>query len=146
MAEDKLLCKTWLTIEMDPTTDTDQTRETYWVRMKEFFDANNTSVNERTLRSLWSCWSDINTDCEKWTGMQANVDEINPSGTNDTDRVSNAICLLTSTHVCCSTCLILFVCCSPLHMFVVLYVSFYFFVAHLLSLICSVEHHGSRHA
>jgi hypothetical protein len=43
MAEDKLLCKTWLTIGMDPTTGTDQTRETYWMRMKEYSDANNTS-------------------------------------------------------------------------------------------------------
>jgi hypothetical protein len=65
MAEDKLLCKTWLTIGMDPTTSTDQTRETYWMRIKEYFDANNTSRNERTMRSLWSRWSVINTDCQK---------------------------------------------------------------------------------
>jgi hypothetical protein len=29
IAEDKLLCKTWLTIGIDPTTGYDQTRETY---------------------------------------------------------------------------------------------------------------------
>jgi hypothetical protein len=29
IAEDKLLCKTWLTIRMDPTTGTDQTRGAY---------------------------------------------------------------------------------------------------------------------
>jgi hypothetical protein len=113
IAEEKFLCKIWLTIGMDPTTGTDQTREAYWVRMKEFFDAHNTSGNERTMHSLRSCWSGINTDCQKWAGVQANVDEINPSGTNDTDRVSNSICLLIiSTHVCCSIGLILFVCCS----------------------------------
>jgi hypothetical protein len=89
--EDKLLCKTWLTIGMDPTTSTDQTKETYWMRMKEYFDANNTSGNEHTARSLWSRWSVINTDYQKWAGVQANVDEINPSGTNDTDWVSNSI-------------------------------------------------------
>jgi hypothetical protein len=42
MVKDKLLCKTWLTTGMDPMTGTDQTRETYWMRMK-YFDANNTS-------------------------------------------------------------------------------------------------------
>jgi hypothetical protein len=88
---------------MDPTTGTDQTRETYWMRMKESFDAQNTSGNERIGHSLRSRWSVINTDCQKWAGVQANVDEINPSGTNDTDRVSNSIYLLIiSTHVCCS--------------------------------------------
>jgi hypothetical protein len=103
IAEDKLLCKIWLTIGMDPTTGTDQTRETYWMRMKELFDANNTSGIERTMRSLRSRWSNINTDCQKWAAVQANIDEINPSGTNDIDRVSNSICLLIiSTHVCSS--------------------------------------------
>jgi hypothetical protein len=103
IAEDKLLCKTWLTIGMDPTTGSDQTRETYWMRMKEFFDANNTSGNEHTMHSLRSCWSGINTDCQKWAGVQANVDVINPSGTNDNDRVSNFTSLLIiSTHNCCS--------------------------------------------
>jgi hypothetical protein len=103
MAEYKLLCKTWLIIGMDPTTDTDQTRETYWMRMKEYFDANNTSRNERTMRSLQPRWSVINTNCQKWVGVQAGVDVINPSGTNDMDRVRNSICLLLiSTHVCCS--------------------------------------------
>jgi hypothetical protein len=94
IAEDKLLCKTWLTIGMDPTTGTDQKGETYWMRMKEYFDANNTSGNERTMRSLRSRWSDINTDCQKWAGVQANVDVINPSGTNEMDRVSNSTTML----------------------------------------------------
>jgi hypothetical protein len=94
IVENKLVCKTWLTIGMDPTTGTDQTRETYWMRMKEYFDASNTSRYERNMRSLLSRWSVINTDCQKWAGVQTHVDEINPSGTNDTDRVSNYICLL----------------------------------------------------
>jgi hypothetical protein len=94
IAEDKLLCKTWLTIGMDPTTGTDQKGETYWMRMKEYFDANNTSGSKRTMRSLWSRWSGINTDCQKWSAVLANVDVINPSGTNEMDRVSNSTNLL----------------------------------------------------
>jgi hypothetical protein len=91
IAKDKLICKAWLTIGMDPSTSTDQTRETYWMRMKEYFDANNRSGNLRTMRSLWSRWSVINADCQKWEGVQADVDEINPSGTNAMDRVSCSI-------------------------------------------------------
>ncbi|XP_071683654.1 uncharacterized protein [Lolium perenne] len=90
IAEDKLLCKTWLTIGMDPTTGTDQTRETYWMRMTEYFNTHNTSGNERTMRSLRSRWSGINTDCQKWAGVQANIDVLNPSGTNENDRNSMA--------------------------------------------------------
>jgi hypothetical protein len=90
IAEDKLLCKTWLTIIMDPTIGTDQKGETYWMRMKEYFDTNNTSGSERTMRSLRSRWSGIDTDCQKWAGVQANVVVINPSGTNEMDRVSNS--------------------------------------------------------
>jgi hypothetical protein len=54
MEEDKLLCQTWLQIGMDPVVGTDQKRNTYWMRMKEYFDAHNTSGNECTDRSLWS--------------------------------------------------------------------------------------------
>jgi hypothetical protein len=95
IAKDKLLCKTWLTIGMDPTTDTDQKGDTYWMRMKEYFDANNTSGNEQSMCSLRSRWSGINTDCQKWAGVQANVDVIKPNGTNEMDRVSNSTTMLT---------------------------------------------------
>nr|XP_051229030.1 uncharacterized protein LOC127346810 [Lolium perenne] len=90
VAEDKLLCKTWLTIGMDPTTGTDQTRETYWLRMTEYFNTHNTSGNERTMHSFRSRWSGINNDCQKWAGVQANIDVLNPSGTNENDRNSMA--------------------------------------------------------
>jgi hypothetical protein len=76
IAEDKLLCKTCLTIGIDPTIGTNQKGETYWMRMKEYFEANNTSGSERTMRSLRSHWSGINTDCQKWAGVQANVDAL----------------------------------------------------------------------
>ena len=37
--EDVVLCNTWLYVSMDSTVATDQTRDTYWFRMKEYFDA-----------------------------------------------------------------------------------------------------------
>ncbi|KAK1667784.1 hypothetical protein QYE76_055943 [Lolium multiflorum] len=89
IAEDKLLCKTWLKIGMDPTTGTDQTRETYWMRMTEYLNTHTSGI-ERTMRSLRSRWSGINTDCQKWAGVQANIDVLNPSGTNENDRNSMA--------------------------------------------------------
>ena len=43
---------------------------------------------DRFERSLRSRWSTINSDCQKWAAVQKAVDKINPSGTNEDDRVS----------------------------------------------------------
>jgi hypothetical protein len=90
MTEDRLLCKTWLTIGMDPTTGTNQIRDLL-DEDDRVLDANNTSGNMRTIHSLRSRWSVINADCQKWASVQAGVDEINPSGTNNMDMISCSI-------------------------------------------------------
>ena len=36
--EDVVLCKTWLDVSRDPSVEGDQSREAYWLRMKEHFD------------------------------------------------------------------------------------------------------------
>jgi hypothetical protein len=72
---------------MNPAVGTDQTKDTYWIRMKEYFDANNLSGIDRTERSLRSHWSAINANCQKLAGVQKDIDVINPSGTNEVDRV-----------------------------------------------------------
>ena len=56
--------------------------------MKEHFDARNVSGIDRSNRSLRSRWSTINSDCQKWAACQKAVDKLNPSGTNEDDRVS----------------------------------------------------------
>uniref|UniRef100_A0A453SXL9 Uncharacterized protein n=1 Tax=Aegilops tauschii subsp. strangulata TaxID=200361 RepID=A0A453SXL9_AEGTS len=43
---------------------------------------------DRSERSLRSRWSTINLDCQRWTACQKAVDKLNPSGTNEDDRVS----------------------------------------------------------
>ncbi|KAE8780478.1 Alternative oxidase 1a, mitochondrial [Hordeum vulgare] len=84
--EDILLCNTWLQVSRDVGVGGGQSRDAYWIRMKEHFDLYNKSVNECTKRSLRSRWSIINTDCQKWTAVVKAVDTLNPSGTNDQDR------------------------------------------------------------
>ncbi|XBH85745.1 hypothetical protein VPH35_073585 [Triticum aestivum] len=56
--------------------------------MKEHFDLHNKSGIDRSERSLRSRWSTINRDCQKWAAALKAVDKLNPSGTNDMDRVS----------------------------------------------------------
>lgn len=86
--DDLLLCETYLNVSLDAAVATAQTFNAYWDRMKEYYDTHNKSGIERSNRSLRSRWSLINTDCQKWAGAMAAVDALNPSGTNDVDRVS----------------------------------------------------------
>uniref|UniRef100_A0A8I7B4W1 No apical meristem-associated C-terminal domain-containing protein n=1 Tax=Hordeum vulgare subsp. vulgare TaxID=112509 RepID=A0A8I7B4W1_HORVV len=88
--DDKLLCNTWLQVSRDPSVGGDQSRDAYWGRMKEHFDAQNVSGIDRSKRSLRSRWSTINSDCQKWAAAQKAVDKLNPSGTNEDDRYNIA--------------------------------------------------------
>uniref|UniRef100_A0A8I6XJD1 No apical meristem-associated C-terminal domain-containing protein n=1 Tax=Hordeum vulgare subsp. vulgare TaxID=112509 RepID=A0A8I6XJD1_HORVV len=84
--DDILLCNTWLQVSRDPSIRGDQSRDAYWGRMKEHFDAHNVSGIDRSERSLRSRWSTINSGCQKWAAAQKAVDKLNPSGTNEDDR------------------------------------------------------------
>jgi hypothetical protein len=73
---------------MDPATNIDQTRDTYWVRIKELYGKICKRGCKRTDISLRYCWSTINTDCSKWSGVLTVIEKMNPSGTNEKDMVS----------------------------------------------------------
>ncbi|KAE8800195.1 putative receptor protein kinase ZmPK1 [Hordeum vulgare] len=88
MDEDVLLCNTWLKVCRDSTVGGDQSRDAYWIRMKEHFDLYNKSGIDRMERSLRYRWSTINKDCQKWAAALKAVDTLNPSGTNDRDTIS----------------------------------------------------------
>ncbi|XP_048556744.1 uncharacterized protein LOC125537468 [Triticum urartu] len=88
--DDILLCNTWLQVSRDTSVGGDQSRDAYWNRMKEHFDARNVSGIDRSNRSLRSRWSTINSDCQRWAACQKAVDKLNPSGTNEDDRYNIA--------------------------------------------------------
>lgn len=90
--EDKLIVLAWKKVGLDPAVGTEQPKDTYWRRMKEFFDARNNTGNVRTVISIRHRWGTISTDCQKWSACLTHVDHLNPSGTNGGDRVS--VCFL----------------------------------------------------
>nr|XP_045090193.1 uncharacterized protein LOC109759594 [Aegilops tauschii subsp. strangulata] len=63
----------------------DQMVNTYWQRIKEYFDERNTSGHFRSSDSLRQRWSTINAECQKWAGCLSNVARMNPSGCGDSD-------------------------------------------------------------
>jgi hypothetical protein len=87
MAEDILICTAWKKIGLDPAVGTEQPKDAYWRKMNEFFDAPNMTWNELTGASIHHRWGIIFTDCQKWSGCLSHLDTLNPSGTNDKDRV-----------------------------------------------------------
>ena len=86
--DDVLLCNTWLNVSLDAAVATAQTMNTYWDRMMMYYNTHNKSGIERSNRSLRSRWSLINSECQRWTAAMTAVDALNPSGTNEIDRVS----------------------------------------------------------
>ena len=46
--DDILLCNTWLQVSRDPSVGGDQSRDAYWLRMKEHFDVRNVSGIDRS--------------------------------------------------------------------------------------------------
>ncbi|KAE8800807.1 UDP-glycosyltransferase 73C6 [Hordeum vulgare] len=77
-------------VSRDPSIGGHQSRDAYWGRMKEYFDAQNVSGIDRSERSLRSRWSTINSDCQKWAAAQKAVDKLNPNVTNEDDRYNIA--------------------------------------------------------
>ena len=102
--DDILLCNTWLQVSRDPSVGGDQSRDAYWNRMKGHFDARNMSGIDRSNRSLRSRWSTINSDCQRWAAYQKAVDKLNPSGTNEDDRVSVISSYMLVLNLLCFAC------------------------------------------
>ena len=66
MHEEILLCNTWLHVSMDANIGGDQSRDAYWIRMKEHFDLHNKSGIDHPSRFFCSRWSTINKDYQRW--------------------------------------------------------------------------------
>lgn len=64
-AEDVLICTAWKKISQDASVGSDQTVNTYWQRIKEYFDERNTSGHFRPSDSLRQRWSTINAERQK---------------------------------------------------------------------------------
>ncbi|CAL5039465.1 unnamed protein product [Urochloa decumbens] len=90
VAEDEALVRAWQAISLDPITGDEQPGATYWKRIWDHFQCNNTSGIFRSQVSLNHRWQTIQVCCTRWADALAQVDRINPSGTNARDKVNIA--------------------------------------------------------
>ncbi|KAI4999639.1 hypothetical protein ZWY2020_004228 [Hordeum vulgare] len=84
-AEDVLIRTAWKKVSQDASIGSDQTVNTYWQCIKDYFDERNTSGHFRSSDSIRQRWSTINAECQKWVGCLSNVARMNPSGCGDSD-------------------------------------------------------------
>jgi hypothetical protein len=85
--EDNLLCKSWLEISCDPITNTDQRKESFWLRVLNRYNSQRMNLSERSQKSIMSCWDFIKAEMSKFSGYMAAAIRLNHSGMSDSDKV-----------------------------------------------------------
>jgi len=87
--EDKLLCQTYVQISQDPIVGRYQSASDFWKRVVEEYNASkNLEWEGRSERSLSSRWQVIEAQVRKLKACLRQIENLNPSGTNEEDRVS----------------------------------------------------------
>ncbi|XP_062188911.1 glutathione S-transferase T3-like [Phragmites australis] len=89
--EDELLVSAWLNVSQDPVVGTDQSRETYWGRIAKYFNTyKKESMMLRTEKALINHMKLITDAVTKFTVHYRKVEQLNPSGTNERDKMARA--------------------------------------------------------
>jgi hypothetical protein len=92
-SEDLQLCKSWVEVSKDPKKGTDQTFNTFWQTVAQH------PSSGRTAKSLKSCWSDrIQREVNKFAGCVNQIQNLNPSGTNSSNRFTMAMSLYSKLY------------------------------------------------
>jgi hypothetical protein len=85
--EDEALCNAWRRIGLDAIVGNEQKTSTYWDRIHELYKLLLKGDMARSAGSIEGRFHTINADCFKWSCCLAQVDHLNPSGTNAEDKV-----------------------------------------------------------
>lgn len=83
MKEDVLLVSAWVNISTDAIQDSDQSRNTYWNRISDFFfHANKDFTSDRSQNSLMYCLSTIQECVNKFVGCVCRIERRPQNGIN----------------------------------------------------------------
>ena len=86
--EDETLCNAWRKIGVDAIVGNEQQSSAYWNHIHELYKLLLNGDMPRSAGSLQNRFHTINADCFKWSCCLAQVDRLNPSGTNAEDKVA----------------------------------------------------------
>jgi len=92
--EYECLAEAWKMVSMDPITSSNQSGDTYWIRIKAAFDERkmvdpkfNTTYMDRGAKAMANHWAAIQTACNKWHGVQEEVNARPESGASADQKV-----------------------------------------------------------
>ncbi|XP_062205236.1 glutathione S-transferase T2-like [Phragmites australis] len=89
--EDELLVSAWLNVSQDLVVGMDQSKETYWGRIAKYFNTyKKESMMPRTDKALINHMKLIMDAVTKFTVHYRKVEQLNPSGTNERDKMARA--------------------------------------------------------
>jgi hypothetical protein len=87
LKEDEMLVSAWLNVSLDPVRGANQSKDTYWKRIHDYFHSKKDFESDRTQSSLMSRWSSILHDCNIFAGCVSKVEARNQSGASVDDKV-----------------------------------------------------------
>ncbi|XP_062232864.1 uncharacterized protein LOC133930214 [Phragmites australis] len=86
--EDELLVSAWLNVSQDPMVGTDQSKDTYWGRIAKYFNTyRKPTMMTRSDKALINHIKLITDAVSKFAVHVKKVEQLNPSGTNERDKV-----------------------------------------------------------
>jgi hypothetical protein len=85
--EDNMLVSAWLNNSLDAVLSNDQKYKQYWRRIWLYFHNNKQFESDRSETSLSSRWSMIQLCTNKFCGVLAQIETLNPSGYTEQDKV-----------------------------------------------------------
>ncbi|KAG0519789.1 hypothetical protein BDA96_08G016900 [Sorghum bicolor] len=89
--EDEMLVSAWLNVSLDPIRGVNQSKDTYWKRIRDFFHLHKDFESNRTQSSLMSRWSSIQHECNTFAHCVSRVEARNQSGASVDDKQANAL-------------------------------------------------------
>ncbi|KAG0531891.1 hypothetical protein BDA96_04G061300 [Sorghum bicolor] len=89
--EDEMLVSSWLNVSLDPVRGVNQSKDTYWKRIHNYFHSKKEFESDCTQSSLMSRWSSILHDCNIFAGCVSKVEGRNQSGASVDDKQANAL-------------------------------------------------------
>jgi len=87
LKEDEMLVSAWLNVSLDPVRGANQSKDTYWKRIHDYFHSKKDFESDRTQSSLMSRWSSILHDCNIFAGCVSKVEARYQSGASVDDKV-----------------------------------------------------------
>ncbi|PUZ40044.1 hypothetical protein GQ55_9G392300 [Panicum hallii var. hallii] len=89
--EDKIICSAFLNISKDPITGVNQSSGGYYKRIHDYYKQHKPEGSERSQIAIQHRWAAIQKAVNKFCGFKSAVDHRDQSGTNEQDRIDEAI-------------------------------------------------------